>query len=492
MQMKARKNYIFLLVAVWLSATLLSAEAVPKNQIKVLIKLAGATAKDELKLKVGSATLFAAEYPYRQEYKATFDSGLFRFEIPVTSASGYFSVSKARTFTDTGAGAGTAMIISQQIWRNGDSIFINASVRETYAGINGHYTFQGLGALRYTLNASIDSILFLPTQESSSDLIAKHGIVDPYEVLRPIARAFLDNHKGGLSQQDWEILRIKIDFFNGNSVFVPLKNYWQGLSVTERSNAIKKYQSVYKERFNKQYTASGLLQSLDYLKFIRYRYAAESILVNGRFDFMWIYNSIKSSDQAQSLKDACIAVLFSRYRLPVDANTTLDDAISFVSENDASVILRRIKEATGKKLFTGFELFDINNNVVSYADFKGKTVLLDFWTNGCGGCKLFYETALKYVEEKFAHDSSVVFLSIGADRWRKRWIDGIGTGFYTSNDAINLYTGPKGEAHPVISDNFIKSFPTVILVNKDGYIFKHNTQDLYHKDSLIVLIEKIK
>lgn len=178
--------------------------------------------------------------------------------------------------------------------------------------------------------------------------------------------------------------------------------------------------------------------------------------------------------------------------MPVDANTTLDDAISFVSENDASVILRRIKEATGKKLFTGFELFDINNNVVSYADFKGKTVLLDFWTNGCGGCKLFYETALKYVEEKFAHDSSVVFLSIGADRWRKRWIDGIGTGFYTSNDAINLYTGPKGEAHPVISDNFIKSFPTVILVNKDGYIFKHNTQDLYHKDSLIVLIEKIK
>ena len=34
----------------------------------------------------------------------------------------------------------------------------------------------------------------------------------------------------------------------------------------------------------------------------------------------------------------------------------------------------------------GFELHDLNGNLIKSADFKGKVLVLDFWTTWCGAC----------------------------------------------------------------------------------------------------------
>jgi thiol-disulfide isomerase/thioredoxin len=486
-------KHCMLLMAAYLPFVCLIEDARANEKIIIQIKLSGAGANDTLKLKIGSGISFASEYPERVVYKTSLNEHqMFRFEIPVNSPYGYFSIEKPRTFTDTGLGSTFATIIAPQLWKSGDSILIKASVKETYTGTNGRYSFLGVGAAKYSIGSALDSILSLSTIQSTTERIIKEGIVDPYADLRPVALEYLKSHSIGLSNVELEIFKIKIEFYNGNSVFLPLKNYWQGISNTERSYLIKRYKTAYNSKFNKPHSVFAMAQSVEYLKFTRYRYAAESILVNGTWDFVWIYNTIKVANQDQLLKNAHIAVLFSRDRLPTNSISIMNDAVSFVSGGDAKIIITRIKEKTGQRLFKDFELFDIHDRVVRFSDFKGKTVLIDFWTNGCGGCKMYYETALKYAKEKFVNDTSMVFLSIGVERKKERWIDGLKTGFYTSEDAINLYTGAKGLTHPTLSGNFVKAYPTAILVDKYGYVFKQNTEDLYNRDSLIELIETIK
>lgn len=56
---------------------------------------------------------------------------------------------------------------------------------------------------------------------------------------------------------------------------------------------------------------------------------------------------------------------------------------------------------------------DINNNMVSLSDFKGKYVYVDIWATWCGPC--IYEIPFLIELEKEYHDKNIVFLSVSVD-----------------------------------------------------------------------------
>ena len=120
-----------------------------------------------------------------------------------------------------------------------------------------------------------------------------------------------------------------------------------------------------------------------------------------------------------------------------------------------------------------FHLADDQGQMKSFNNFKGKTVLLDFWFTGCGAC-VSLATALKEVKEYFSKDTSVVFISISADKDRETWTEGLHSGMYTDNKSVNLYTMGEGQHHDLLNYYHINGYPKLMIFDKRGKLFAYN------------------
>lgn len=79
------------------------------------------------------------------------------------------------------------------------------------------------------------------------------------------------------------------------------------------------------------------------------------------------------------------------------------------------VLREKIREDVAKMLVDeaapAFEVKDVNGKTVSLADFKGKTIVLDFWATWCGPCKKSFP-AMQMAVNKYSKDPNVEFLFI--------------------------------------------------------------------------------
>lgn len=110
-----------------------------------------------------------------------------------------------------------------------------------------------------------------------------------------------------------------------------------------------------------------------------------------------------------------------------------------------------------------FTLEDINGNLVSMSDFKGKVVYLDFWATWCGPCmrQMPYMKELKGRME----GKDVVFLYISVDEDPEAWRKTV-----AEREIGGIHLNVPGRQHPVPVSYAVRGIPKFMLIGRDGTI----------------------
>lgn len=124
-----------------------------------------------------------------------------------------------------------------------------------------------------------------------------------------------------------------------------------------------------------------------------------------------------------------------------------------------------------------FTLKDQYGNVHTFSDYKGKTVFLNFWATWCPPCRRELPDIQKLYEEYQAEeDQEVIIMGIAAPNF----------GQEKTEEEICEFLEENGYTYPVVMDTTgevfmgygIFSYPTTIMVDRDGNVFGYATGQL--------------
>lgn len=201
-----------------------------------------------------------------------------------------------------------------------------------------------------------------------------------------------------------------------------------------------------------------------------------------------IYDYIKSNFTGKLREKLILHYLLGKPRIsPELFSKNVNDAVTLLKESKDIIWLKDLlKTALRGTVAFHFKLTDSAGKIFRLADFKGKTIVLDFWFTGCVPCLELAETLDHHVIPKFS-DKEVVFISVNLDSKKDRWLESLRQGKYTSPKAINLYTDDLAFSHPISKFYNIKGCPTIIVIDKSGYNFDTNVRN--DRPSIISVIE---
>lgn len=116
-------------------------------------------------------------------------------------------------------------------------------------------------------------------------------------------------------------------------------------------------------------------------------------------------------------------------------------------------------------LFNGINDKDIEGNKLNNSNLKGKIVLINFWFINCPPCRMEIPD-LNALVDTFKENKDVVFLAIGKD---KTWeIDD-----FIKENPFHYHILPDGGFW--FKKYKITSFPTHLIIDKEGKIFFHTS-----------------
>ncbi len=139
------------------------------------------------------------------------------------------------------------------------------------------------------------------------------------------------------------------------------------------------------------------------------------------------------------------------------------------------ILLEKIRKDVAKEMINlpaaDFTLTDVNGKEVSLHDFKGKTVILDFWATWCGPCKKSFPS-MKMAVEKFKNDPDVKFLFIHTWERQAHAADSAKAYIERNNYPFEVLMDVKNAEgiNPVVESYKVEGIPVKFVIDKNGNI----------------------
>lgn len=123
-------------------------------------------------------------------------------------------------------------------------------------------------------------------------------------------------------------------------------------------------------------------------------------------------------------------------------------------------------------------------------DYKGKTIIMDFWFTGCKGCVQLAKKLHEVVIPHFKNDDTVVFIAVSLDINFLKWKESIKKEIYSSPPEINLYTMGMENKHPLFKYYGFSGCPQLLIINSNGKLVSSSPPN--SGEALVKLIENCK
>lgn len=229
-------------------------------------------------------------------------------------------------------------------------------------------------------------------------------------------------------------------------------------------------------KFNSVFYANFLFERV----YVKRMFSLEK-LPQRRLPFHKVYNDIVDQYKGP-MADKLIYLTFLWSGGQDEVLEYLDDAFERIKHPEIKVQITQFQTIHGKgEQIYNFSLSDTLGRIYTPEDFKGKTVLVDFWFTGCIPCK-YLAIALDSLMEDYEDRDDVVFLSINVDKNEIRWRIGLRSGEYSSPGQICVTTG--GMDHPLLKEYQYDSFPKLLIFDAEGKIVATNAPRPLDEESI--------
>jgi cytochrome oxidase Cu insertion factor (SCO1/SenC/PrrC family) len=481
--MMNRYTYGLILHLCWLLGSSLSAQ--PAHRISLVGKFEGDSAPEEIRIR------FYEEFFEHFETKDTLVSlagKQFQFTADKLQHPGWLVLSHP------GSKQPDRLLLVEP----GDQVVANIGRQRT--------VFSGKGAARLQV---MDSLQQIPFQKAMTSIRGPIG----YETFARQEKntdslfhqkmAILETFRESFTNEEIKIIELTMRSERWKCSYQRFRVQWISTKKTELRNELISFYRDYYSQNKLEAAQTAVAYAAGYGDYLLEKARVDILLAPLQKDSLQYPDSYTFNDIFHNLsmkyqglqRDRALLHAFTQVQ-HFSVKDSLSELLKQFSDQltmpSWKAILFAIKSSQLKGMPAyNFQLPDKNGKLVRLADFKGKTILIDFWFTGCSACRTM-APYLKALEDSLPDREKIVFITVSVDKDKEQWKKSLAAETYSSAQNINVYTGGNGTEDPLIQHYRYTSFPELLLIDKNGNLLDAVPPRPQNESSAQILLKILK
>lgn len=209
--------------------------------------------------------------------------------------------------------------------------------------------------------------------------------------------------------------------------------------------------------------------------------------------FNYVYQFIEDNYNG-SLRDMMFALAFRKFSdlLPNHEMAEYVKRVLRISENEELKFKldNILKSITSGEEVQFFRFYNKDGESVTLDDFKGKVLMVHFWSLGCVPCIEMTKNIHPLID-KYGDNPNVVFLSINVNSSLKHWNSGLSSNLYSHEKELQLNVGELGVRHPLMQYYNYNGVPQLMIIDKDGNLITSNAPKGWNESEMTQLYDMV-